>query len=195
MPMTAGHNDYRPSTENGSGHGVAKIRAGSSPGGRLKRSARGRATRSTADRRTCRRLRGHQNGGERLYYLGIGQLWDKDTGRSRRNYSVVARELGHMRESGVLPWEWLTDGTRPVRREVLYDSVRDALESTTRAYRRDPWASQTGRIEIRCESDSVGGVLWPVASAWGVGPYSRRGQSSKRSSTRPSSITRVGVGP
>ncbi|WAP58860.1 hypothetical protein [Streptomyces sp. S465] len=40
-----------------------------------------------------------------VYYLGIGRLWDKDTGTSCRNYSVVVRELGYMRESGKIPWE------------------------------------------------------------------------------------------
>ncbi|MEU8623060.1 hypothetical protein [Streptomyces sp. NPDC048623] len=114
-----------------------------------------------------------------VYYLGIGLLWDKDVGRSRRNYSVVVRELGHLRETGRLPWEWITDGTRMVRQETQYDSLDDAMQRTTESYRRNLWASQSRRVEAWCESDSVGGVLQPVTSAWGVGLYSCRGQSSK----------------
>ncbi|MEV6840039.1 hypothetical protein AB0N17_37045 [Streptomyces sp. NPDC051133] len=114
-----------------------------------------------------------------VYYLGIGTLWNKDGGHSRRNYSVVVRELGHLRETGRLPWEWITDGTRIVRQEAQYDSLDDALVRTTESYRRNLWASQSRRVEVWCESDSVGGVLLPVTSAWGVGLYSCRGQSSK----------------
>jgi hypothetical protein len=114
-----------------------------------------------------------------VYYLGIGRLWEKDSGTSRRNYSVVVRELGHMRETGRMPWDWITDGTRVVRQEVQYDSLEDALERTTQAYRRNLWAAQSRRVEVWVESDSVGGVLLPVTSAWGVGLYSCRGQSSK----------------
>ncbi|ORT54219.1 hypothetical protein [Streptomyces sp. CB03238] len=114
-----------------------------------------------------------------VYYLGIGRLWAKDTGGSRRNYSTVVRELGYMREHGILPWEWITDGTRMVRQELQYDSLNDALERTAEAYRRNLWASQSRRVEVWCESDSVGGVLLPVTTAWGVGLYSCRGQSSK----------------
>ncbi|MFF3460540.1 hypothetical protein ACFYXH_40955 [Streptomyces sp. NPDC002730] len=121
----------------------------------------------------------HRNGGEHIYYLGLGLLWEKDTGKSRRNYSLVVRELGYMREHGMLPWWWITDGTRVVRQEAQYGSVEDALERLVEAYRRNLWASQSRRVEAWCESDSVAGVLLPVTSAWGVGLYSCRGQSSK----------------
>ncbi|MFK8851158.1 hypothetical protein [Streptomyces sp. Ac-502] len=114
-----------------------------------------------------------------VYYLGLGRLWDKDSGRSRKNYSVPVRELGYMREHGMMPWEWITDGTRLVRQEILYESAEDALARTAQIFRRDLWASQARRVEVWCESDSVSGVLHPVTSAWGVGLYSCRGQSSK----------------
>lgn len=114
-----------------------------------------------------------------IYYLGIGSLWDKDTGASRRNYAVVVREVGYLRETGRLPWEWITDGTRVVRQATQYDSVDDAMRRIAEGYRRNLWASQSRRVEVWCESDSASGVLEPVTSAWGVGLYSCRGQSSK----------------
>ncbi|MFG2211014.1 hypothetical protein [Streptomyces sp. NPDC048638] len=114
-----------------------------------------------------------------IYYLGIGRLWEKDVGRSRRNYSVVVRELGFMREHDLMPWDWLVDGTRSVRLDDQYASVEDALAHTAQSYRRNLWASQRRRVEVWCESDSAAGVLVPVTTAWGVGLYSCRGQSSK----------------
>lgn len=121
----------------------------------------------------------HHSCGEHFYYLGLGRLWEKDTGKSRKNYSVAVRELGHMREVGELPWEWITDGTRLVRQEMQYDSAIEAIQRTTETYRRNLWASQRRRVEVWCESDSISGVLHPITVKWGVGLYSCRGQSSK----------------
>ncbi|EST18895.1 hypothetical protein [Streptomyces roseochromogenus] len=114
-----------------------------------------------------------------MYRLGIGLLRDKHMGHSRRNYSVDVREVGHLRETGRLPWEWITDGTHMVRQETRYDSLDDAMQRNTETYRRDLWASQSRRVAVWCENDSVGGVLLPITSAWGVRLYSCRVQSSK----------------
>lgn len=121
----------------------------------------------------------HPCSARHIYYLGIGRLWDKDTGHSRRNYSVVVRELGYMREHALLPWDWITDGTRLVRQAEQFDSIEDALAHSAQTYRRNLWASQRRRVEVWCESDSVAGVLLPITDGWGVGLYSCRGQSSK----------------
>lgn len=114
-----------------------------------------------------------------IYYLGIGRLWDKDTGGSRRNYNTVVRELGVMRESGLLPWDWITDATRYVRIATMYDSVEQAIRRTAEEYRRDLWSLQPRRVEVWAESDSISGVVDPVTRMLGVGLYSCRGQSSK----------------
>lgn len=71
---------------------------------------------------------------------------------------MVVRELGHLRETGRLPWEWITDGTRMVRKETQYDSLDDALERATESYRPNLWASQSRRVEVWCETQ----VLYPV---------------------------------
>lgn len=114
-----------------------------------------------------------------IYYLGIGTLWDKDTGGSRRNYNTVVRELGVMRESGLLPWDWITDATRYVRIATMYDSVEQAIRRTAEEYRRDLWSLQPRRVEVWAESDSISGVVDPVTRALGVGLFSCRGQASK----------------
>ncbi|WP_051809913.1 hypothetical protein [Actinoplanes subtropicus] len=114
-----------------------------------------------------------------VYYLGIGTLWNKDTGGSRRNYNTVVRELGIMRESGMLPWDWLTDATRYVRIALMYDSVEQAIRRTAEEYRRDLWSMQPRRVEVWAESDSISGVVDPVTRALGVGLFSCRGQASK----------------
>lgn len=114
-----------------------------------------------------------------IYYRGIGLHWDKDQGSTGANYKRVVRELGLMRENDELPWNWITDSTRYVRRDTMYDSHLDALQRTAEFYRRDLWSKQPRRVEVWCESDSISGVLDPVTRALGVGLYSCRGQSPK----------------
>jgi hypothetical protein len=114
-----------------------------------------------------------------VYYVGIGRLWPKDTGSSRRSYNDVVRNLSVMRESGELPWGWLTDSTRYVLIAAMYDSLDDALTRMQEHYRRDIWASQTRRVEVWAESDSTASLVGDVTMRLGVGMYSCRGQAGK----------------
>jgi hypothetical protein len=110
-----------------------------------------------------------------VYYVGIGRLYEKGI----RAYDSVVRELGILRERGDLPWEWISDHTRLRRIDTMFDSVDDALSRTAELYRRDLWSRQPRRVEVWCESDSIGGVLDTVTRPYGVALLSSRGQSSK----------------
>ncbi len=66
-----------------------------------------------------------------------------------------------------------------VREETQYGSLDDDTRRNTETYRADLWASQARRVEVWCASDSVGGVLLPITSAWGVGLHSCRGRPSE----------------
>jgi hypothetical protein len=114
-----------------------------------------------------------------IYYAGIGVLWEKDTGNKRTTYQRVNRYVGEMREAGELPWRWITDSTRLQRVPDMHDSVEDALAETARFYRRNLWTRQPHRLEVWCESDSIGSVIEPVTTKYGVGLFSCRGQSGK----------------
>ena len=80
-----------------------------------------------------------------LYYLGIGRYWNKDTGGDRTAYRNVVRLVGDLREDGVLPWEWIADNTRWVRRDEAHGSVEEAMQWWAEGYRRDVWATQPRR--------------------------------------------------
>ena len=117
-----------------------------------------------------------------VYYAGIGILWDKDTGETkRRNYKKVSYELGKMREKPLemIPWEWITDNSRWIRIDTMYDSLDDAMARWRESYRRNLWASQPRRIEVWCESDSIAGTIDPVTRSLGVGLYPCQGQAPK----------------
>jgi hypothetical protein len=114
-----------------------------------------------------------------IYYCGIGDLWEKDTGGKRTNYNRVCQLVGDMRERDMLPWVWITDATRWVRIDEMFDSVADAVQEWTEHYRRDLWAMQPLRVEVWAESDSIVGQMQPVTRRLGVPLYSCRGQASK----------------
>jgi hypothetical protein len=114
-----------------------------------------------------------------VYYVGIGRLWQKDTGGNRSSYSDLCRNLGVMREAGMLPWGWLVDSTRYVRIATMYDSLDDALARMQESYRRDLWASQPIHVEVWAESDSTAALVDSVTRPLGVGLFSCRGQAGK----------------
>jgi hypothetical protein len=114
-----------------------------------------------------------------VYYVGIGRLWEKDRGGSRRSYNDVVRNLGVMRERGQIPWGWITDTTRYVRIDAMYGSADEAMAEWVETYRRDLWARQPRRVEVWAESDSTASLVEPVTRRLGVGLYSCRGQSGK----------------
>jgi len=114
-----------------------------------------------------------------VYYVGIGWLWEKDRGGSRRSYNDVDRNLGVMRENGMLPWGWLTDSTRYVRIDTMYESHTEALARVAEHYRRDLWSRQPRRVELWAESDSTASLVEPVTRKLGVGLFSCRGQAGK----------------
>lgn len=114
-----------------------------------------------------------------VYYVGLGEFWDKDRGGVRTVYNDISRNLGIMRERGDLPWGWLIDSTRYVRQDTMYESVQDAMERMHEQYRRNLWGHQPVRVEVWGESDSTCNLIDDVVRATGVGLYSCRGQAGK----------------
>jgi hypothetical protein len=94
-------------------------------------------------------------------------------------YRPVQRQVLALRREGLLPWAFVADGTRWMRRARSYDGVDDALAEVQRLYRRDLWQSQARRIEIWLEKDALADLIWPVAEAWGVPLTVSRGVSSE----------------
>src|SRR5690349_17315247 len=82
--------------------------------------------------------------------------------------AVVVRQLTKLRLEGILPWSWITDGTRWMHKSVRYGSVEEALDATRRHYRRDYWRELDEYVEIWLEKDALAGVLFRVTDEWGV---------------------------
>ena len=92
---------------------------------------------------------------------------------------IVVRLCGEMRERGELPWNWLTDSTRWIRKPTTYTSLEQALYYTKECYRRNLWSNQDAYVEVWCEKDALSGVLYAVTQEYDVPLMVVRGFPSK----------------
>jgi hypothetical protein len=93
-------------------------------------------------------------------------------------YRPVQRQVLELRRAELLPWSFVSDGSRWRRRPTTYNSTKDALLEIARTYRRNLWLSQGVRIEIWLEKDALASLIAPKAYEWGVDLMVSRGQSS-----------------
>jgi hypothetical protein len=93
-------------------------------------------------------------------------------------YRPVQNQLAKMRREGVLPWEFIADGTRLIRMQSQWDSAADFIEDVRRSYRRNLWRGQGVRIEVWLEKDALAEIVIGVTSRWRVPLMVSRGQSS-----------------
>jgi hypothetical protein len=91
---------------------------------------------------------------------------------------TVCRLLGLMRREGEIPFEWLADNTRWMRKSPSYSSLSEALRHTAEAYRRAIWDRQAAYVEVWLEKDALAGVLVDVTDPWDVPLMVTRGYSS-----------------
>jgi hypothetical protein len=84
--------------------------------------------------------------------------------KTERGYYVVQRQTLKLRRAGVLPYGWITDGTRLRLKPLTWSSTQAALENTAKMYRRDLWIDQDVHVEIWTEKDAIRGVVYPVTA-------------------------------
>ena len=91
-----------------------------------------------------------------FYRAVVAGLVEKTEGEYQ---NTVARLLVDMRRSGDLPYHWMSDNTRWMRRPAMYSGLADFIARHQRAYRRDLWAKSPTYIEIWCEKEALAGVI------------------------------------
>ena len=75
-------------------------------------------------------------------------------GKTQKEYKqTVIRLLVEMREYGTVPFDWIADNTRLMRKPDTYTGVDRALQIFAKAYRRDRWAAARVYVEISCEKN------------------------------------------
>jgi len=98
--------------------------------------------------------------------------------KSEGGYRQVQRQALLLRRMGLMPWEFIADGSRWVHAPETWESIEDALLETARTYRRNLWRSQGVRVEVWLEKDALATLISNVTYGWSVRLMVSRGQSS-----------------
>jgi hypothetical protein len=92
--------------------------------------------------------------------------------------STVCRLLTDMRLDGVIPFGWIAENTRWMRKPRTYSSMESALENTASTYRRQVWDNQGAYVEIWLEKEALAGVVVDITSEFDVPLMVTRGYPS-----------------
>jgi hypothetical protein len=74
-------------------------------------------------------------------------------------HATVIRLLTEMRETEAIPFEWIADNTRWMRKPSSFTGLDQCLDLTATSYRRNQWAVSPIYVEVWCEKDALAGVL------------------------------------
>jgi hypothetical protein len=88
--------------------------------------------------------------------------------KSETGYNQVANQVLAMRRAGVLPYSFIADHTRWVRKPTTYTGLQSYFEHGRKAYRRALWDNQSDYVEVWCEKDAIAGILKDVTDEWDV---------------------------
>jgi len=109
-----------------------------------------------------------------FYQATVRSLVEKTEGGCDK----VGAALTAMRRSGRLPYDWITDSTRLMRKPRSFSGLKHAIEFTARTYRKALWEYVDAYCEIWIEKDALAGVVLDVTSEYDVPLMSARGYPS-----------------
>jgi len=93
-------------------------------------------------------------------------------------HQTVVRLLGKMRHADTIPFEWIADNTRWMRKPSSFTGIESCLNSTAKFYRRNLWAAMPVYVEVWCEKDALAGVLMEETEVYDVPLMVARGYAS-----------------
>ena len=82
--------------------------------------------------------------------------------------TTVGRLAVEMRRAGVIPFGWIADNTRWMRKPRTHSNLAQALSRTAETYRRAVWDDQDSYVEVWLEKDALAGVVQDVTAPWDV---------------------------
>jgi hypothetical protein len=98
--------------------------------------------------------------------------------KTEAGYDAVQRCLVELRMEWNMPFNWIVDNTRWMRKRQSFTSIEQAVQRTAQTYRRALWAEANCYIEIWLEKDALAGVIFPVTDEFDVPLMVARGYSS-----------------
>jgi hypothetical protein len=115
---------------------------------------------------TCRQI---------FYRAVAARLIDKTEAEYK---TTICRLLAVMRRDGTLPFDWIADNTRWMRKPRTHSGLASMLDHSARTYRRAIWDEQDSYVEIWLEKDALAGVLYDITGKWDVPLMVTRGYPS-----------------
>jgi len=110
-----------------------------------------------------------------FYHLVSRGLLVKDEAECK---ATAGRLMLEMRRAGELPYTWVADNTRWIRKPRTFASVAEALTDCAATYRRAIWRDLPVNLEIWCEKDALAGVIREETDPYDVPLMVARGFSS-----------------
>lgn len=98
--------------------------------------------------------------------------------KTEAGYTKVQTDLVWLRRHGFIPYQWLADSTRWMRKPRSHSCIADALAETARLYRKSLWDCAGAYVEIWLEKDALAGVISPITYAYDVPLMVARGYAS-----------------
>lgn len=99
--------------------------------------------------------------------------------KTENAYNRVCYHMLQMRRRNVIPYDFIADNTRWMRKPKSYTGLEAYLEYGKQAYRRAIWANQDAYVEVWCEKDALAGVLHTITERWDVPLMVTRGYPSE----------------
>jgi len=98
--------------------------------------------------------------------------------KTENGYQMVATALAELRRDGRIPFRWIADHTRWMRRPRTYSNIAHALRETAKFYRRALWDHSPSYVEVWIEKDALTGVIMPMTEEFDVPLMSAKGYPS-----------------
>jgi hypothetical protein len=86
----------------------------------------------------------------------------------RKNYQLVSRIMTKARDDGRIPFEYITDRSRPEYKVSAFDDAAEYAEVIKHAYRKDYWTTQPNHVEVWVEKDAIIGSIKEVTDDLGI---------------------------
>jgi hypothetical protein len=99
--------------------------------------------------------------------------------KSDAGYRLTGRRLLALRRERIVPYSWITDGTRWVVKPDTWDDLDQMLDDAGASYRRALWNDQDVEVHFFTEKDALTGVISPVTEEWDVPLGVLRGYASE----------------
>jgi hypothetical protein len=88
--------------------------------------------------------------------------------KEESGYRKAQRQLVLLRREGEVPYNWIADNTRWMRKPTTYAGLGDFFDRAATYYRQDLWIRSDVYVEVWCEKDALAGVLMPVTREYDV---------------------------